>query len=69
MKYYNYGIVILSLSGNKRLTDASVDALCRIIPERAWFHQLYVPNCSLSTAGEERLRATAKQRTDFILHL
>jgi Ran GTPase-activating protein (RanGAP) involved in mRNA processing and transport len=68
IEYYNKGLVILSLSGNKRLTDASVDALCRIIP-RVFFHQLFVSNCSLSTAGEERLRVAANQRTEFILHL
>jgi Ran GTPase-activating protein (RanGAP) involved in mRNA processing and transport len=65
----NCGITMITLSGNKLLTDASVDVLCSAIKGNSNFHQLHLCNCSLSEAGQERLRMTAGQRTRFIIYL
>ena len=65
----NCGVIILSLSGNKLITDASVDAFCRAISEDIYWHQLYIRDCSLSMASNERLQLTARQRGDFIVHV
>jgi Ran GTPase-activating protein (RanGAP) involved in mRNA processing and transport len=64
----NCGITFITLSGNKLLTDASVDALCSAMNENPNFHQLHVSNCSLSEASKERLRVTAERR-GFIIYL
>jgi len=65
----NCGVVILSLSGNKLITDASVHALCCAISENIYWHQLFVRDCSLSMASKERLQLTARQRGGFIVHV
>ncbi len=61
-------VTMLTLSGNRRITDASVNTICSTMLVRGTFHQLLVRNCGFSTAGKELLQATA-QRSGFIIYI
>ena len=54
-------ISLMTLSGNKLITDASVDIICSVMYENRGFSQLQLRNCSLSPAGKERLQMAAQQ--------
>ncbi|CAF1468049.1 unnamed protein product [Adineta ricciae] len=62
-------IPTIGLSGNRLITDASVDAICSAIHTSRYFHQIHLGNCSLSMEGKMRLQLTAQQRGSFVLYL
>ncbi|UJR11985.1 hypothetical protein I4U23_016163 [Adineta vaga] len=64
----NSGITMIGLSGNRRITDASVDVICTAISSNRHFHQLHLCHCGLSSSGQERIRI-ASQRSEFIIYL
>ncbi|CAF4239822.1 unnamed protein product [Adineta steineri] len=68
IKSCDCGIVMITLSGNTLITDASVDIICSAMFENCAFHQIHICNCGLSTAGKERLQVAAQQ-TSFILYV
>ncbi|CAF4367102.1 unnamed protein product [Adineta steineri] len=57
------------LSGNKLITDASVDRICSAMLTNPYFHQIHLSNCSLSMAAAERLQLAAQQRGAFTLYV
>ncbi|CAF3790148.1 unnamed protein product [Adineta steineri] len=59
----------LGLSGNKLITDASVDRICSAMLANPYFHQIHLSNCSLSMAAAERLQLAAQQRGAFTLYV
>ncbi|CAF1424060.1 unnamed protein product [Adineta ricciae] len=60
---------LLTLSGNKRITDASVDIICSSMFARHYFLQMHVRNCGFSSAGKEKLQLAAQQRGGFIIYV
>ncbi|CAF1167910.1 unnamed protein product [Adineta ricciae] len=62
------GLTMLTLSGNNLITDDSVDVICSAISTNITFHQLHLCHCSLTPAGQDRIRQAA-QRSSFVLYL
>ncbi|CAF1490639.1 unnamed protein product [Adineta steineri] len=64
---YESNVASITLDGNRRITDASINAICTAISSSHGFHNLNVRNCSISDAGKEQLKVAAQQGFYFTI--
>ncbi|CAF1470056.1 unnamed protein product [Adineta steineri] len=64
---YESNIASITLDGNRRVTDVSINAICTAISSSHGFHNLNVRNCSISDAGKEQLKVAAQQGFYFTI--
>jgi Ran GTPase-activating protein (RanGAP) involved in mRNA processing and transport len=66
---HNRTLQRIDLSGNKLISDASVDFLVEILKQIYSFSVLDISDCNLSEQGKDKLRQIATTRIDFNLIL
>ncbi|CAF3892480.1 unnamed protein product [Adineta steineri] len=57
---YENGLETITLSGNRRITDASVDVICSAMRTRHDFFHFILDNCGISTEGQEQIERATK---------
>ncbi|CAF1114022.1 unnamed protein product [Rotaria sordida] len=65
----NHTIEMLVLSGNKLLTDLSIDYLIQMIQYNQSLKKLWIDDCNLSELGKERLNKIQQTKKDFYISL
>ncbi|CAF1068611.1 unnamed protein product [Rotaria sordida] len=65
----NHTIEMLVLSGNKLLTDLSIDYLIQMIQHNQSLKKLWIDDCNLSELGKERLNKIQQTKKDFYISL
>ncbi|CAF0862927.1 unnamed protein product [Adineta steineri] len=65
----NKTLQVLSLSGNKLLTDLSVNALSNMIKGNQSLTKLWIDDCELSKKNQAELRKAEKSKKNFKLYM
>jgi Ran GTPase-activating protein (RanGAP) involved in mRNA processing and transport len=69
LTYYNKSLEYLYLSGNKFMTDLSIDYFIQMFEQNQTLKKLHLFNCNLSKIGQTKLREAIRTKTNFILHI
>lgn len=69
LSYHNTTLANLYLSGNRLMTDRSVDYLADMFEHNPSLKKLHLFNCNLSEQGKGRLRGLAQSKARLTLHL
>ena len=69
LTYYNKTLEYVYMSGNRQITDASVDALLELFQHNKILKKLHLFNCSFSERGREKLRQNLQQQSSFHLFI
>jgi Ran GTPase-activating protein (RanGAP) involved in mRNA processing and transport len=61
----NNTLQVLSFTGNKLISDVSVDSFINMFKRNQSLRKLYVDDCNLSEKGKNRLRKAAQSKKNF----